>query len=365
MGALVEEPGGLVDSIYECALLPELWPGVLDRMATIAGAGTGILFAASRRVTNWTASDAARENMARFVGTDLIVRSQRLGRIVGLNHAGFVRESDIYTLEEMERDPVYKEFLWPNGLGWAAATAIRVPTGDVVVLSLERERARGPVDLDLIPHLDSLRPHIARSALLSARLQLERARIASETLELLGLPALVLDVGGRVIAANAGAEALGDYLRWGAQNRISMRDIAADGLLQLAMSRLDDVAGGAVRSFAMRSRDALPGMIAHVIPIRGTARDLFVRCAAILVLMPVSVPQAPPADLVQSLFDLTPAEARVARGLASGDTVGTIASKGGVSANTVRAQVRSILDKTGCHRQTDVVALLSGIRTPF
>ena len=208
-------------------------------------------------------------------------------------------------------------------------------------------------------------PHIARSSLLSARLQLERARIASETLQLLGLPALVLDVGGRVVAANAGAEALGDYLRWGAQNRISLRDAGANALLQAAMRHLDDVAGAEVRSFAVRSSETLPGMIAHVVPIRGTARDLFVRCAAILVLMPVSAPSAPPADLVQSLFDLTPAEARVARGLASGDTVDDLATKGRVSANTVKTQVRAVLGKTGCRRQAEVVALLSGIRTSF
>ena len=258
-----------------------------------------------------------------------------------------------------------RTFLWPSGLGWNTATAIKVPTGDVVVLSLERERARGPVDLGVIPHLDALRPHIARSSLLSARLQLERARIASETLELLGLPALVLDAGGRVLAANAGAEAGGEYLRWGAQDRISLRDAAANALLQAAMRRLDDVAGPEVRSFAVRGSDAVPALIAHVVPIRGTARDLFVRCAAIVVLMPVSAPSAPSADLVQSLFDLTPAEARVARGLACGDTVDDIAAKGGVSANTVRTQVRCILDKTGRHRQAEVVALLNGLRTPF
>ena len=88
----MEEPGRLVDSIYECAMLPELWPGVLDRLAAIAGARSGLLLAANRRVMNWTANEAARENMARFAGTDTIVRSPRLGRLVGLNHAGFVRD---------------------------------------------------------------------------------------------------------------------------------------------------------------------------------------------------------------------------------------------------------------------------------
>jgi DNA-binding CsgD family transcriptional regulator len=102
-------------------------------------------------------------------------------------------------------------------------------------------------------------------------------------------------------------------------------------------------------------------MVAHVVPIRLSACDIFVRCAAALVLTPVTLPQVPPVELVQSLFDLTPAEARVARGLAAGETVETIASAQGVSQNTIRMHVRGVLEKTGCNRQVDIVALLTAI----
>jgi DNA-binding CsgD family transcriptional regulator len=38
-----------------------------------------------------------------------------------------------------------------------------------------------------------------------------------------------------------------------------------------------------------------------------------------------------------------------------------IASTGGVSRNTIRTQLRCVLEKTGCNRQVDVVALLTAI----
>src|SRR5262249_37737130 len=122
-----------------------------------------------------------------------------------------------------------------------------------------------------------------------------------------------------------------------------------------------DAAGGSVRSFPVRDTGAEAMMVAHVIPIRLSARDIFVRCAAALVLTPVTMPEAPPVELVQSFFDLTPAEARVARHLASGKTVEDIAATGGTSTNTIRTHVRGVLEKTGCNRQADVVALLTGI----
>ncbi|MGQ0443878.1 MAG: helix-turn-helix transcriptional regulator [Beijerinckiaceae bacterium] len=191
-------------------------------------------------------------------------------------------------------------------------------------------------------------------------MQLERARAASETLAVIGLPALVLNEQRKVLAANHLIEALTGYVHWRSQDRVLLKDSSADNLLRDAIAAVD-AAGASVRSFPVRDADAEAMMVAHVVPIRLSARDIFVRCAAVLVLTPVTLPQAPPVELVQSLFDLTPAKARVARSLASGKTVDDIATAGGTSANTIRTHVRGVLEKTGCNRQTDIVALLTAI----
>jgi len=67
------------------------------------------------------------------------------------------------------------------------------------------------------------------------------------------------------------------------------------------------------------------------------------------------------ARRVRRLYGLTDAEARVVAALTLGETVDQIATAHGVRVSTVRAQVRSIFEKTGVHRQTDLVRLaLSG-----
>jgi len=240
------------------------------------------------------------------------------------------------------------------------ATVIPIPTGENVILAMTRRTERGPVERAVVQKLDELRPHLARSALLSARLKLEPARIASETLAVIGLPALVLNEQGKVLAANHLIEAMTGYVHWRAQDRVSLKDRAADSLLRDAVAAID-VAGGSVRSFPVRDAGAEAMMVAHVVPIRLSARDIFVRCAAVLVLTPVTLRQAPPVEMVQSLFDLTPAEARVARSLAAGKTVDDIATAGGKSPHTIRTHVRGVLEKTGCNRQAEVVALLTAI----
>jgi DNA-binding CsgD family transcriptional regulator len=351
----------LVDRIYECAFGPENWPGVFDELAKIANARGGFLLAANRKVINWTASASLQEGMQAFVAGDFYTRSSRPARLLARRHAGFLREYDVFTDEEMAVDPIYRDLLWPAGFGWCAATVIRLPTGDELFLSFEREHSRGPVETAAVEQLDALRPHLARTALMSARLQLERAHAAAATLASIGLPALVFDRAGRVLVANELMERLSDHVHWRARDRFALTDSKADVLLRQAVETLQSDGAESTRSFPVRGPDGQVALIAHVIPIRRSARDLFARCVGVLILMPAKTPHAPSVELVQSLFDLTAAEARVARSLTTGQTVEEIASEKGVSPNTVRTQVRGVLEKTGSRRQADVITLLGGI----
>jgi DNA-binding CsgD family transcriptional regulator len=352
----------LVDRIYESSFVPELWPGVLDEVAQMAESRRGCsLFITKDDVTFWTASPIAHEATAKFVKEGWFWRGQVVARLFAARHAGFLTELDLLTSDEWDLEPINRDIYRPLGVGWVTATAIPIPTGENVSFVLTRRTERGPFERAVVQKLDELRPHLARSALMSARLQLERARIASETLAVMGLPALVLNGQGKVLAANPLIEALTGYVHWRAQDRVSLKDRAADNLLRDAIAAVDVAGGAGVRSFPVRDAGAEAMMVAHVVPIRLSARDIFVRCASVLVLTPVTLPLAPPVELVQSLFDLTPAEARVARSLASGKTVEDIATDGGTSANTIRTHVRGVLEKTGCNRQVDIVALLTAI----
>jgi PAS domain-containing protein len=202
----------LIDRIYESSFVPELWPDVLDELGRIAEATGGTLFITKAEVQYWTASPGIRERAGRMVNEGWFWRGQIITRSFAMRHAGFLTDLDILTPDELDLEPVYRDFWRPQGLGWAVGTAIPIPTGENVLFVMTRRTERGPVEHAIVQKLDELRPHLARSAFLSARLQLERARIASETLAALGLPALVLNEQGKVLAANSLIEALSGAL---------------------------------------------------------------------------------------------------------------------------------------------------------
>lgn len=352
---------GLTDRIYEAAALPELWRGVLVDFARLAGAKDALLTVARGTTFNgWIVSSPEFAEVAR-AHSERFPTNERTRRLLATRHAGFLRDCDVLGPEEIVAEPVFQEFLIPCGYGSGIATAIFVPTGDAFIVHAESEHSRGPVSRETVARLDQLRPHLARAALLSARLGLERVGAAAKALELVGLPAAVLGHGGRTLAANDLLTGLMPDVVQDRPARLALADTDADRLLRAALDRLaaapDDID---VRSIPIRARQGRPPIIVHLVPVRGAAHDIFAQAVAVLVATPVVPKEVATADVVQGLFDLTPAEAKLAALVAAGHAPREASLKLGVTEETARTTLKRVLAKTGLHRQADLVGLLRG-----
>jgi hypothetical protein len=131
----------------------------------------------------------------------------------------------------MDREPVFTESLRPRGLGWGVATAIQVPSGDMLVFDVERAFEAGPVEPETVRRLDALRPHLARAALVTARLRHERVHAATEALDLIGLATAVVGADRRAIMMNARFESMIPAMVQDRRERVALTDPAADALL--------------------------------------------------------------------------------------------------------------------------------------
>ena len=79
---------------------------------------------------------------------------------------------------------------------------------------------------------------------------------------------------------------------------------------------------------------------------------------ALLMLVSPAPIKIAPTPFLRSLFDLTPAEARVAAALMQGDDLRKIAADNRIAVETVRRHLKSIFSKTDTHRQSQLVAML-------
>jgi DNA-binding CsgD family transcriptional regulator len=70
-------------------------------------------------------------------------------------------------------------------------------------------------------------------------------------------------------------------------------------------------------------------------------------------------------QFLSTSFGLTPAEARIAYGIARGERLATIAETSGIALTTAKTQLRAVFIKTGTHRQAELAILLARMGKVF
>jgi hypothetical protein len=236
----------IIDRIYEAAAFGDLWPTVMEEVSEAVDAHAACMLV--RTADAWTGlapSPSIDEAVRAYAETDIPLRTSTTARLIGANRPGFVTDEDLFSPEEYQADPYIAEWAMPQGLYHGAASAIHVPTGDFAVVQIHRRLGAPPFDPDTVALLDALRPHLARSAALAARWRLERLRVAVEAMDLLGLPAAVLNASGRVLLANSLLENRKDLVTWRPGDRLALHQKAGNDLLQQAVSELADASAAA------------------------------------------------------------------------------------------------------------------------
>jgi DNA-binding CsgD family transcriptional regulator len=355
-----EEFADFETAIYEAAIVPELWPSVLTRLGTFSDSAGAALVCINERGVHFTTAPILEHVMDRFVKEDWDSRNSRRGNVMAKGLVGvprFVNEDDYLSPGEAETDPMINELFRAEGFGWASGFVQDLPHGDLVILNLEQFYERGPIRGVALDRLNMIYPHLARAATIAGLADFARVKTAIETLTALGLPAAALTPNLRVVLANAAFDSASHAWTTRAHDRIALHDRVANNMLTDAIAHID--AGTLPRSIPLRTVPGGPiAAVLQIAPIRRAAHDVFGSSSAIVVL---SEPRQVGRDatLVQSLFDLTAAELAVANAIAAGLTAAQIAANTGRSVHTVRNQLSSILQKTGCGRQSELVILMN------
>lgn len=350
----------LVDHIYEAALVPERWSLAIDQLCAVSGSVTGaVAFISPQHGARGIASEVVNEAFQASINGPQWPASPRLGLAMTAPPGSFVRVNDLLSPEVLQSDPVEQD-LQRAGVGFQSFSSVPMPSGDAALFTFERRLADGPHAVADLGVLDALRPHLARTSVLAARLGLAQAQRMVDTLESTGLPAAALTRDGRAVAVNPAFDST-PALRPAAFDRISIAAPAADALFQQALGDANEAPAPAVRSIPLPADGERAPVVLHLLPIRGAAHDVFTRAAFLLVVSAFGTrANVPSLPLLHGLFDLTPREASLAAALASGKSLQEAAALNGIRYSTARTHLEHIFRKTGVKQQTQLVLLLQG-----
>lgn len=358
-GAFLINIETIIEEIYRASITPERWYDVLNRMVEITDAEGALLFTSGAGIMRWICSPRIASVVREWIASGWVDRNSR-ARLISMTEPRFLTDHDGFTPEELEADPFYKEFLRPHGLGWCAGTVIHPPSGDTVVLSIERAYEKGPVEREAVERLNRLRPHLERAAALSAAAGREHARTVVDLLQTIGVPAVVLNRSAQSMAVNPALLSCGPNIGLDADDRLMFSDPRAQASFAKALAAISDPHTEVTRrSIVISDVQHDPHFIAHLIRFDDSARSIFSEAQTILVVTHEKEQPAPDPALLMNLFELTPTEARIASLLVKGHSVRTIAAMQGVETNTVRMQLKAVFNKTGVHRQAQLVSFLT------
>jgi DNA-binding CsgD family transcriptional regulator len=96
-----------------------------------------------------------------------------------------------------------------------------------------------------------------------------------------------------------------------------------------------------------------------MLPINGTAQGLLLGARMLLLFRDLGKTPVPKTRLIARTFALSVAETRIAERIAVGVSLEKAAEVLRISRETARKQLKAVFAKTGTHRQSELVALLS------
>lgn len=243
---------------------------------------------------------------------------------------------------------------------WFAGVRITAD-GELWCLLIQRSIKQGPFSATELKELANLSPVLSQVATKARFLGLVRAEGGIGVLELLKLPAILLDRHKQVITLNQFAkDMLSDEV---IINRGHVASFDHDATVALSQA-LDKFMSSAELSVVMpivpfpRSEGRRP-LLVSAIRLGTIYGDIFAQCQAILILYDLEAHLQPSEDVLRETLGLSVAEARLAMGLAIGENLSTLAERLKITKLTARHELKSVFAKLNVHRQSELVALIS------
>lgn len=349
----------LIDRIYEAGMSFERWPDALTRMADLLGARDASLGAMAPGALPWifaprTDPDFMRIYAEAYHPLDLVWHE------VARRGIGEATSDAMATPREaLERSAFHNEWSRPQGYSTIMGSLVLAEDGWRTVLMMP---GRETFQAEQLRMLRLLTPHLRRAVQMNIRLAQGdlQTEATVRLLREMGSAAFVLDAAGRVLFGNGPADEL---FRSGevrvVQGVLSADHGAAGAELAALAARCaqggPDARGGTIEL----PRPRLPPLRLQVTPIR---RETPLLGPGLPVAMVFDVTGAPAADAarLRQRYGLTAAEAAFALEIAKGDGKPAAAERLGVSFATARTHLSRIFEKTGVHRQAELVRLVLG-----
>jgi DNA-binding CsgD family transcriptional regulator len=363
----VEDVSAIVGNIYEAAYDQERWHFVVTALREAMG-GSRCCIARIGPLAGSSISTVDDPELNEPRATEIYLRDPIGSRAVVLPVGAIHDYARIKDEAAWRASEVWQDLFRPRDMHHGLLCNL-FSSGDAYwMVDVHRGAWQEPFSASQIDLFQKLAPHFLRAGHISRKL--ENVSALASAFSHLPFGMFVVNGHCRLLQMNEVAEAMltlpgnpfelkdREIVLSDAQDTISLRQLVVD-----ACSLRDGAMPGTGGAMLVPSEHKLfdrPRLVLSVAPYVDTQTyGLTGERRAVIIVNEVTPRDHEGLDAhVRHLFDLTPAEARVAIGLVSGRSIKEIAANGGITVKTGRTYLERVFAKTSTRQQSELVALL-------
>ncbi len=364
-----------IEAVHAASLDPELWQPALARIAASVGGIGASIEAVDRRTMRHRdfhvygmPSTEQLSYFAHYAALNprwSLITRQKVGEL-GWDY-------QILDEDEMGRSPFYAEFLRKIDFPYFVYGMLVSTPDEFAGVAVHRSARQGHVDRAGIARLRLLVPHVRQAFDMARRLKGEARGEATlrRALDWLADGVALLRADGCVVHANDAFRSIvqredGIGLSHGMITfpGTITRDRFQSALANVFRRGAGEPPAGDHADFPVPRRSGAPSYVLSVRPlVKDESPDHTGRAAVIVFVHDPLSRERTGLALLREVFELTEAEAAVARAIQVGQALTDYAVQRAVSVNTVYTHLRRIKEKTGCVRMAELIRKLNDLQT--
>lgn len=276
---------------------------------------------------------------------------------------------------EYEAMEYYQDFVRPQKIHYGIGGLINVGKNITAYFAHNRSKEKQGFQNEHLENLQFLAPHLQKALLINQKthdIELEK-NLLTDALNQINSPVLLVNKNGKVLFINTQAEKIienqtgliilnGHLIIRSSEENKNLQRLIINAAQQNSVHTLQQ--GGAMNYTVPTTQTSLSILVT---PINANKANIDIKSDEVALLLLNTNNQQPTLsiELINTLYSLTKAEARLTMLLCKGMTLNEISENLCLSKNTLKTQLRSCFNKIGVYRQADLVRVVSANTTNF
>jgi DNA-binding CsgD family transcriptional regulator len=355
----------LIGLLYETVIDPSLWGEAMELCARYAGGIAAHMLTIDKQLNQPIFSvhggEITNDDNASDYANYYINLDPRIKMIEDLAVHDWWFCHAYFDQQFVNRSEFYQDFLIPNSARYSMGACVDDDTGRHTVIGLMRtakQSAFGEAERSAAKRFSG---HLQRALRLQNHTQTIQTKAATgaRAIDALALAMVIVNGTGTILHLNNAAETLLNNQACSLNSKAGRLSVDSNPISKYTLVNLISGATGcpAVGGAMFLSKEEPRQVFVTPLPAASLFAQDWQTPLALVVVMDTNQTLSP-MQLLGKLYDLSPAELRIASALLEGKSLEEYSQEAGVTMNTVRTQLKNLFRKTGTHRQPELVTVL-------